>query len=74
MLSTSPSVAEILVDLGHELFHVLAAMIPRHVVVEVLPDPLDPVVVRAIRRQEVERTLPPQAARASCTWRLSWIL
>ena len=48
-------------DLGHELFHVLVAMISRHVVVEVLPDSLDPVVVRAIRRQEVEPHLSAPA-------------
>ena len=58
MLSSSSSATEVAVDLGHEFVHGFAAVVARHVVVKVLPDPLDPIVIRAIRRQKVELHLP----------------
>ncbi len=57
MLSTFPAVAKIAVDSGHEVLHVLAAVVASHVIVEVLPDPLNPIVIRAIGWQKVETHL-----------------
>ena len=45
-------------DVGHELVHGFAAVVPSHVVVKVLPDPLDPIVIRAIGRKKVKLHLP----------------
>ena len=42
---------------GHKFLHSRAAVVARHVVVEVLPRPLDTIVVRAIRWQEVQPDL-----------------
>ena len=39
---------------GHKLLHSRAAVVTRHVVVQVFPEPLDAIVVGAVRRQEVE--------------------
>ena len=58
MLSSSSSTSEVAVDVGHEFLHVLRAVVASHVVVKVLRDPLDPIVVRAIGREEVELHLP----------------
>src|SRR3954463_7463072 len=58
MLSSSSSTTKIAVDVGHEFLHVLTAVVASHVVVKVLPDPLDPIVIRAIRWQKVELDLP----------------
>lgn len=40
--------------MGHQLLDRLAPVVARHVGVQVEPDTLDPVVVRAVRREEVE--------------------
>ena len=45
-------------DVGHEFLHGFAAVVPSHVVVKVLPESLDPIVIRAIGRQKVELHLP----------------
>ena len=58
MLSSLPSTTEVAVDVGHELLHVLTAVVASHVVVEILPNPLDPIVIRAIGREKVESHLP----------------
>ena len=58
MLSSFSSATEVAVDVGHEFLHVLTAVVAGHVVVKVLPDPLDPIVVRAIGREKVELHLP----------------
>src|SRR5438270_12428654 len=58
MLSSSSSATEVAVDLGHEFVPGFAAVVARHGVVKVRPDPLDPIVIRAIRRQKVELHLP----------------
>jgi len=50
VLSSSSSATEVLVDFGHEFLHLLAGVVASHVVVEILPDPLDPIVIRAIGR------------------------
>ena len=42
---------------GHQLLHPRTAVVARHVVVEVLPDPFDAIVVRAIWRQKVKLDL-----------------
>jgi hypothetical protein len=58
-VSSSPSsTTEITVDVGHEFLHCFAAVVPSHVVVKVLPDPLDAIVIRAIGREKVELHLP----------------
>ena len=48
-------VASVQVDphFAHQLLHPRAAVVARHVVVQVFPDPLDAIVVGAVRRQEV---------------------
>jgi len=54
VLSSLSSATEVAVDVGHEFLHVLTTVVARHVVVKVLPDPLDPIVIRAgIERQEL---------------------
>ena len=58
VLSTLSSTTEVAVDVGHEFLHVLTAVVASHVVVEILPDPLDPIVIRAIGREKVEVHLP----------------
>ena len=58
VLSSSSSTTEVAVDVGHEFLHVLTAVVASHVVVKVLPDPLDPIVIRAIGREKVELHLP----------------
>ena len=58
MFSSSSSATEVSVDISHEFLHGLAAVVARHVVVEVLPQSLDTIVIRAVRRQEVELYLP----------------
>ena len=57
MLSSLSSTTEVAVDVGHEFLHVLTAVVASHVVVEILPNPLDPIVIRAIRWQKVESHL-----------------
>jgi len=57
VLSSFSSATEVGVDVGHELFHVFAAGVASHVVVEILPDSLDPIVIRAIGWQKVESHL-----------------
>ena len=54
MLSPSSSATKVGVDIPHEFLDGLAAMVAGHVVVEVLPQTLDAIVIRAVRRQEVE--------------------
>ena len=58
MFSSSSSATEVSVDISHEFLHGLAAVVAGHVVVEVLPQSLDTIVIRAVRRQEVELYLP----------------
>src|SRR6516164_2485360 len=48
---------EVAVDFGHKFLHVLAAVVASNVVVKILPDPLDPIVIGAIRWQKVESHL-----------------
>ena len=43
----------------HQLLHGLAPVVPCDVRMEVLPDPLDAIVIRAVGRQEVEPQSPP---------------
>src|ERR1700722_5940017 len=51
----SPNVGvDVVTSVVEELVHVLAAVVARDVGVEVLPDALDPIGVRAIGRQKVE--------------------
>src|SRR5271157_5915793 len=58
VFSSSSSATEVSVDIFHEFLHGLAAVVAGHVVVEVLPQSLDTIVIRAIVRQEVELYLP----------------
>src|SRR5271157_1334532 len=58
VFSSSSSATEVSVDIFHEFLHGLAAVVAGHVVVEVLPQSLDTIVIRAVRRQEVELYLP----------------
>ena len=62
VLSSFSSATEVAVDFGHEFLHVLTAVVASHVVVKVLPDPLDPIVIRAIGREKVKLYLPPREA------------
>ena len=58
VLSSSSSAA---VDVSHEFLHVIKAVVVSHVLVKVLPDPLDlldPIVIREIGREKVELHLP----------------
>ena len=55
--SSSPA-TKVGVDIPHEFLDGLTAVVAGHVVVEVLPQPLDAIVIRAVRRQEVELHLP----------------
>ena len=57
VLSSFSSAIEVAVDFAHELLHVLAEVVASYVVVEILPDPLDPIVIGAIRWQKVESHL-----------------
>ena len=54
MLSSSSSTTEVAVDVGHKFLHVLTAVVACHVVVKVLPNSLDPIVIRAIGWEKVE--------------------
>jgi hypothetical protein len=53
---------EVVADFVHEFGHARVAVVACHVRMHVLPDPLDLVVVRALRRQEVQLHLPAQVA------------
>jgi len=51
---TSVSACQVHPHLDHESLHGPTPVVPCNVVVQVLPDPLDSIVVGAVRRQEVE--------------------
>src|SRR5947209_7689407 len=59
--------------LAHQSVDILAAVVPRHARVQVLPQPLDLVRVRAVRWQEVQLIRPAKPASAAATIRLSWM-
>src|SRR5262249_48100891 len=52
--------AELVANLDYKVVHVLTPVIARDVGMQVLPQSLDPVVVRAIRRQEVQPDPPAE--------------
>ena len=54
MTTTSVSCFEIAPYVGHEFVHRRAAVVAGDVIVQVLPDAFDPIVVRAVWRQEVQ--------------------
>ncbi len=54
MLSSSTPTTEVGVDFGHAFLLLLATVVASYFVVEVLPDPLDAIVIRAIGRQKVQ--------------------
>src|ERR1700733_6692597 len=60
MTSRVISVPEVLIYLGHKFLHSLASMIPGDVVMQISPDPFDPIVVGAVGWQEVEFHLATQ--------------
>ena len=54
MMSTLVSGSKIGADVVHQFVHRHASVVARDVVVQILPDPLDPIVVGAVGRQKVE--------------------
>ena len=52
--TTAVSGREVAPDFGHEFVHCRAPVVAGDVVVQVLPDAFDPIVIRAVWRQEVE--------------------
>jgi hypothetical protein len=58
MVSVLGAGLEVDLHLSHQLLHGPAPVVPRDVRVQVLPDAFDPIVIRAIRRQEVELQAP----------------
>lgn len=51
---TAVAVFEVAPHVGHQFFHVTTQMVSSDIRVKVLPDALDLVVIRTVRRQEVQ--------------------
>ena len=58
MSSMSVPATKVGVDFGHEFAHALAAVIARHVVMQIFPESLDAVVIGTVRWKEMQANAP----------------